>query len=179
MVDFLKEPSTCWFHRCSPVHVRPNLGKYLLIHIFIVYLMTLSNSSKPSVRIYQTTYYYVPEPILTTMWGCHVQCVQYNNCVYLQQHRMWVASLQCASVDLRPSGWSAEGDSIQQPHHALPLPKGSPSSIKGSNLPEELYTGLFNKLNANYNITGKTTTFYVILHSSKWLHPVAITVRCM
>lgn len=72
---------------------------------------------------------------------------------------MWVASLQCASVDLRPAGWSAGGDSIQQPHHALPLPKGSPSSIKGSNLLEELYTRLFNKLNANYNITGKTTTF--------------------
>lgn len=179
MVGFLKESSTCRFHRCSPVHLRPNLGKYLLIHIFVVYLMTLCNSSKPSVCIHQTTYYYIPELILTMMWACHVQCVQYNNRVYLQQHRMWVASLQCASVDLRPAGWSAEGDSIQQPHHALPLPKGSPSSIKGSNLLKELYTGLFNKLKANYNITGKTTTLDAILHSPKWLHPMAITVSCM
>jgi len=80
---------------------------------------------------------------------------------------MWVASLRCASVDLRPAGWSAEGDSKQQPHHALPLPKGSPSSIKGSSLLEELDTELFNKLNANYNITGKTTTFDAILQSPK------------
>ena len=149
MVDFLKEPSTCWFHRCSPVHLHPNLWKYLLIHIFVVYLMTLSNSSKTSVCIYQTTYYYIPELILIMMWACHVQCVKYNICVYLQQHRMWVASLQCASVDLRPAGWSAGGDSTQQPHHARPLPKGSPSSIKGKLLLEELCTELFNKLTAN------------------------------
>jgi len=59
-----------------------------------------------------------------------------------------------------------------------PFPRALLHLSKAATL-EELHTELFNKLNANYNITGKTTTFDGILHGTKWLHPMAITVSCV